>query len=308
MSLAITTLNQILIMFLIILIGFICYKTKLIDQEGNKKISNLLLMLVNPMLILVSYQMDYSKKLMIGLLISFLLAIFTHIFGIFISYIFVRGKVNADVVIERFSSVYSNCGFMGIPLIYGIFGSEGVFYITAYMTVFNLFIWTHGLIMMIGKQDSKTMVKALLSPTIIAIVIGFVLFVLHIKLPNPIFKSLDYVASMNTPLAMLIAGITIAQSDILKVFLKKRIYLVIFLKQLLIPTVLLIMYSRFPLSDAVLTTAVLAAACPAATTGTLFALRYDKNALYASELFAMTTLFSILTIPIVMTFTGFILK
>jgi predicted permease len=308
MSLAITTLNQILIMFLIILIGFICYKTKLIDQEGNKKISNLLLMLVNPMLILVSYQMDYSKKLMIGLLISFLLAIFTHIFGIFISYIFVRGKVNADVVIERFSSIYSNCGFMGIPLIYGIFGSEGVFYITAYMTVFNLFIWTHGLIMMIGKQDSKTMVKALLSPTIIAIVIGFFLFVLHIKLPNPIYKSLDYVASMNTPLAMLIAGITIAQSDILKVFLKKRIYLVIFLKQLLIPTVLLIIYSRVACSDAVMTTAVIAAACPAATTGTLFALRYDKNALYASELFAMTTLFSIITIPIVMTFTGFILK
>jgi malate permease and related proteins len=308
MSLAITTLNQILIMFLIILIGFICYKTKLIDKEGNKKISNILLMLVNPLLILVSYQMDFSSKLLYGLLISFFLAIITHILGIFISYVILRGKENPDVVIERFSSIYSNCGFMGIPLIYGIFGSEGVFYITAYMTVFNFFIWTHGLIMMIGKQDSKTMIKAILSPTIVAIFIGFMLFILRIKLPNVIFKSLDYVASMNTPLAMLIAGVTIAQSDILKVFLKKRIYMVIFLKQLLIPTLVLIIYSRFPLSDAVLTTAVLAAACPTAATGTLFALRYDKNALYASELFAMTTVFSIITLPIIMTLTGLIIK
>lgn len=307
MSLANIALNQILIMFLIILIGVICYKTKLIDAVTNKKLSNLLLMLVNPLVILVSYQRDFSKELLSGLFISFVLAIITHVIGIIIAYFLLRGKKDNDVVIERFSSIYSNCGFMGIPLINGIFGGEGVFYITAYMTIFNVFIWTHGIIMMTGKQERKTMIKTLISPTMIAILLGFIFFIGQIRMPNIIFSSLDYVASMNTPFAMLIAGVTIGQTNIIKIFGKVRIYLVAFIKLLLIPAALLFLYSRFPIGEAVLTTAILAAACPSAATGTLFAIRYDKNALYASEIFAITTLFSLITIPLIMLLTEYIL-
>lgn len=307
MSLANIALNQIIVMFLIIIVGIVCYKCKLIDKETNKKLSDLLLMLVNPLVIFVSYQRDFSKELLNGLMISFLLAIITHIFGIFISYLIFRGKNNPDVVIERFSTIYSNCGFMGIPLVNGIFGGEGVFYITAYMTIFNLFIWTQGLIMMVGKQDKKTMVKTLISPTLVAIILGLVFFVIQIRVPSIIFKTADYVASMNTPLAMMIAGVTIAQTNIKKVFAKLRIYLVVIVKLLLIPGILLIIYSRFPLNDVVITTAVLAAACPTAATGTLFALKYNKNAFYASEIFAITTVASMATIPIIMALTELIL-
>jgi malate permease and related proteins len=307
MSLAYIALNQIIVMFLIIIVGIISYKFKLIDKESNKKLSDLLLMLVNPLVIFVSYQRDFSKELLNGLMISFLLAIITHVFGIFISYIVLRGKNNPDVVIERFSSIYSNCGFMGIPLVNGIFGGEGVFFITAYMTIFNLFIWTQGLIMMVGKQDKKTMLKTLISPTLIAIVLGVIFFILQIRVPDIVFKTADYVASMNTPLAMMIAGVTIAQTDIRKVFAKIRIYLVVIVKLLLIPGILLIIYSRFPIHKTVITTAILAAACPTAATGTLFALKYNKNALYASEIFAITTVASMATIPLIMALTELIL-
>lgn len=299
MSLAYIALNQILIMFLIIIIGFICYKTKLIEKETNKKLSNILLMLVSPLLIFISYQREFSSELLNGLLISLLLAFLTHVFGIIVANVILRGKEDKDLVIERFSSIYSNCGFMGIPLINGILGSEGVFYITAYVTIFNIFIWTHGLIMMIGKQDRKTMLKTLISPTLIAIFLGFIFFITQIRVPAIMYQALDYVASMNTPLAMIIAGVTIAQTDVIRVFIKFRIYLIVFVKLLFIPLVLLFIYSRFPINGAVLTTAVIAAACPTAATGTLFALRYNKNALYASEIFAITTLVSIVTIPIV---------
>jgi hypothetical protein len=299
MSLAYIALNQILIMFLIIIIGFICYKFNLIEKETNKKLSNILLMLVSPLLIFISYQREFSSELLSGLLVSLLLAFLTHVFGIIAANVFLRDKENKDVVIERFSSIYSNCGFMGIPLINGILGSEGVFYITAYITVFNIFIWTHGLIMMIGKQDRKTMLKTLISPTLIAIFFGFIFFIAQIRVPVIMYQAMDYVASMNTPLAMIIAGVTIAQTNMKRVFIKFRIYLVVFVKLLFIPLILLLLYSRFPIYDSVLTTAVIAAACPTAATGTLFALRYNKNALYASEIFAITTLISIVTIPIV---------
>lgn len=299
MSLAQITLEQILVMFIIIIIGFACYKVKLIDRTTNKGLSNILLMLVSPVLIFHSYIREFSQELLYGLLVSFLLAIATHVLGIALAYGFFRGKDNKNLVIERFSAIYSNCGFIGIPLVNGIFGSEGVFYMTAYLTIFNLFIWTHGLIMMIGRQDKKTMMKTLISPTLIGIVLGLLVFVTRIPIPNVVKTSLYYVSSMNTPLAMIVAGVTIAQTDIKRIFLKPRIYLVTAVKLLIIPILLLLLYSRFPISKEVLATAILGVACPTGATGTLFALRYNKNALYASEIFAVTTLLSVATLPIV---------
>ncbi|WMJ86108.1 AEC family transporter [Anaerocolumna sp. MB42-C2] len=300
MPLAKIVLDQILIMFILILIGYICYRFKVIDQGLNKKLSDLLLLLVSPLLIFNSYQREFSKDLLAGLLISLGLAIFTHLFGILTAYVFLRNKTNSDVVIERFSTIYSNSGFFGIPIINGIYGSEGVFYITAYITIFNLFVWTQGLIMMNGVQDKKTMVKTLVSPTLISIILGFLFFITQIHLPKIMFNSLQYVADMNTPLAMIIAGVTIAQTNILKIFLKFRIYFVVFLKLIFIPVILLLIYSRLPIAIPVLAAAVLGAACPTGATGTLFAIRYEKNALYSSEIFAMTTLISLITIPIIM--------
>ncbi|MGB8450864.1 MAG: AEC family transporter [Anaerocolumna sp.] len=306
MPLATIVLNQILIMFVIILIGYICYKFKLINQETNKKLSDLLLTLITPLLIFNSYQREFSKELLIGLLISLILAIATHVFGIVTAYVFLRGKKNPDVIIERFSTIYCNSGFIGLPIINGIYGSEGVFYITAYMTVFNLFVWTQGLIMMNGVQSRKTMIKIFISPTLISVFIGFIFFISQIRIPTILFKSLDYIAGMNTPLAMLIAGVTIAQTNILRIFLKPRIYLVLFLKLIFIPIILMLLYSRYPIGVPVLAAAVLAAACPTGATGTLFAIRYNKNALYSSEIFAMTTLVSLITIPIIMSLVDYL--
>lgn len=307
MSLANIALNQILVMFIIIFIGIVCYKVRLIDEDTNKKLSNILLNLVVPLVIFVSYQSNSSQSLLKGLLISLVLAFVTHIAGILISTLLIRGD-RADGLIERFACIYSNCAFMGIPIVNGIFGSEGVFYITAYMTAFNLFIWTHGVIMMTGKQEMKAMMKTLISPTIMAIVLGMICFIAQIRIPDILFQSLDYVASMNTPFAMLVAGVTIGQTNIKKLFIEFRIYFIALIKLLLIPVILLLLYSRFPIDKTVITTAILAASCPTAATGTLFALRYDKNALYASEIFAITSLLSMVTIPMVMALTEFILK
>lgn len=305
MSLASITFSQISVMFIIVFIGAVCYKTKLIDEATNKKLSNILLNLVVPMVIFVSYQRDSSPELVKGLLISLVLAFTAHIFGILISAVLIR-EGRTDAVIERFACIYSNCAFMGIPIVDGIFGSEGVFYLTAYMTAFNVFVWTHGVIIMAGKQERKAMLKTLVSPTIIAIVFGLLFFIVQIRVPGIVLQSFDYIAALNTPFAMLIAGVTIAQTDIKKLLGKLRIYFVAGIKLLLIPVLLLLIYSRFSIDKTVLTTAVLAAACPTAATGTLFALRYDKNALYASEIFAVTSLLAMVTIPIVMAFAEFI--
>lgn len=301
MTLAATAFNQIMIMFLIILIGIFCYRINLIDKITNKKLSDVVLLLVNPIVIIISYQREFKDTLLTGLLVSLILAVVTHIFGIVIGYVIIRGnKHKADLAIERFAVVYSNCGFIGIPMAGGLFGSEGVFYITAYMTIFNLLVWTHGVILMTGKANVRSITKALLSPSVVATMIGFLLFVTRIILPDVFKETLTYIGDMNTPLAMLVAGITIAQTDLKKLFLKFRIYYISFLKLLFVPVAMLLLFRLFKLPEVVLLTSVLAAACPTAATVNLFALRYEKNYLYASEIFAVSTVLSLLTIPAVM--------
>lgn len=308
MTLAVIALNQILIMFLIMLLGFFCYKIKIINHETNRKLSDFLLLIVNPLLIFNSYQREFNKELLLGLEISFVLAFVSHLVAIGAARLVIRGKNKQDISLERFSAVYSNCGFIGIPLINSLFGSEGVFYLTAYLTVFNVLIWTHGVVLMTGQKDMKAILKTLISPTFIAIIAGLVLFLINVRVPEVLYRSMDYVASMNTPLAMIIAGATMAQSQLKKVLLKGRIYLVIIMKQLIIPAILVILFHKLPLDNMILTTTVIAAGCPVAATGMLFALRFNKNHLYASELYSVSTVTSLVTIPILMFFAGYFIK
>ena len=251
-----------------------------------------------------------------------LLALITHIVSIIISYFLIKKKKrkieylddkkikkyvdNDDVEVERMGSIYANVGFMGIPLMNGIFGSEGVFYATASITIFNIFLWTHGIIMISGDKDFnlKSMLKRLSSPSIIAIVIGLVCFLFQIMVPDVVFDALQHIANLNTPFAMLIAGVIIAQTDFKKLLTNYRIYFIAFIKLLLIPILLLLLYSLFPIDYKVLTTAVILAGAPTATTGILFAIRHKKNAIYSAEIFSVTTLLSSLTIPFIVMLAG----
>ncbi len=291
-------ITQIIKMLLLLLVGYACCRFRLIDQNGNKSMANLLLMVVNPILAITALQADYDPRLVKGLLTAFALALAAHLIGIALSTVLIRKTGNADYSIERFSAMYSNCGFMGIPLVQSILGSEGVLYLTAYMTVFNLLSWTHGMILMTGNASWKDLKKGLLSPMILASTLGLILFFTRIRFPALIGDTLDYITGMNTPLAMIIAGVSVAQTNLPAMFRNKKLYLVSFLKLLLMPALVLaaLLVLR---SDSVPACAILiAAACPAATTCTAFALRFQKNYRYASEIYAFTTLSSLATIPL----------
>ncbi len=300
-TLVTTVFNQIVIMLILMMIGMASYKIKLVDTGTNKKLSDLVLMLVNPILIFMSYQREFDAKLLHGLLISILLAIITHGVAIALSVPFIhRKKQENNHVIERFAVVYSNCGFIGIPLVNGIFHSEGVFYITAYMTVFNLFVWTHGVIIMTGKKDRRTLISAILSPAMLATFVGFLFFLTRIKIPSILYSSLNYIGEMNTPLAMLVAGVTIAQTNIIELVKRVRLYYVAIVKLFIVPLVLVLVYRMFPIPREVILTSILAAACPTAVTINLFCIRFQKDSVYASQLFAVTTILSVISIPVVM--------
>lgn len=290
--------NQILKMLLLMLLGCLCYRLKLVDQHGNKILADLLLMVVNPVLAVMALQTEYHPDYVSGLLWSYLLAVLTHLIMIGVSALLIKKGDNENCAIERFSSMYANCGFMGIPLVQSILGSEGVLYLTAYMTVFNLFSWTHGIGLMTGKASLKTLKKGLLSPMVIASLFGLVLFILKIQFPAVIADTLNYVSGMNTPLAMMIAGISVAQTDLRAMMRNKKLYFIALIKLLLMPALVLAGLSVISISPIVACTVLIAAACPSAATCTAFSLRFKKNYQYASEMYAFTTLCSLATVPL----------
>ena len=293
-----TVLNQTITMFLLIIVGVICAKINMLSEKTCKQLSKLLLQIVNPAMIFIAYNKKFESALLENLLFTLLFSAIAMIAAVVTAYIFIRKKDGRETEIERFSVIYSNCGFMGIPLINAMYGYDGVFYLTAYLTAFNLCVWSHGVIMMSGKKDFKSVLKVFYSTTMIAIFLGLIRFVTQIELPEVLTNAITHIANMNTPLAMIVSGGTIARSGFFKGLKKWRVYYCSVIKLVAIPLFVLAIVAFVPINPVVKAVVVMASAAPSASRGTLFALQYDKNADYASEIFAISTILSIATMPL----------
>ncbi|MBR3283160.1 MAG: AEC family transporter [Ruminococcus sp.] len=303
-----TILDQTIIMLILIMVGVLCFKAHIISRESNKDLSKLVLQVVNPAVIFMSYQTDYKSELVRNLLLTFALSVGSMAILIAAAYIFIRKKEDRETEIERFSAIYSNCGFMGIPLMNALFGMEGVFYLTAYITVFNIIVWTHGIILISGEKDIKKVIKVFYSPTIISIVLGIICFFLKLRLPEVPSRAFNFVVQLNTPLAMIVSGVTMAETDIPELLKNKRVYIVCALRLLLLPAILSVLLSLLPLDEKVRMTVIVAAAAPPAAMCTLQCIRYGRNSVYASELFTAGTVFSVATLPLMVRITEYLTK
>lgn len=304
-----TILYKTVIMLILIGVGVICAKTKLISEASNKDLSKFVLQVVNPVVIFMSYQTEYRTELVRNLLFTFVISAGVMAAVILLSYVFVRKKEGRETEIERFSSVYSNCGFMGIPLVDAIYHEEGVFYLTAFITVFNLIVWTHGVILISGQKDFRQVVKVFYSPTIIAILLGLVTFFAQIKLPSALSDSLGFIKEINTPMAMIVSGVTIAGTNVPKMLGNLRIYYVCLLKLMIIPIIVAIPLSLMTgVDEKVRTTILIASAAPPAAMCTLLSIRYGRNSVYSSEIFTAGTILSVGTLPLVVKATEYLTK
>lgn len=313
--------QQAVIMLILIAVGAGCFKLKVLSQDTVSQMSSLVLKVVNPIVILMSFQRECNTELVHDLGWTFLLAVVAYGIAFLVSYLCIRKKEGRDAVIERFSAIYSNCGFMGIPLVQAMFGYEGVFFLTAFIATFNAFVWSHGVMQMSGQKSLKSLLKVLRSPAIIAIAVGLVMFFTRITLPDLdapmpenasgfaiflhvagglIASAFEMIGSLNSPLAMFVAGATIIQTDLPRVIRKPRIFYVCFLRLIAIPVLTILVFLLFPADKIVEMTVLAAASAPCAAICTMMALSYKRNAAYASEIFGVSTLLSIATMPLMM--------
>ncbi len=300
MAMSITVAIQVVIMFILIFVGFILAKNKLITETGAKQITNILLMIVTPCVLINAYQKEFEIEYAKGLLWAGLLALLIHAAAILIATPIFKKENSLKYRINIFCSIYSNCGFMAIPLMEAVLGKDGVFYGSVYLAVFTVLYWTHGVYVYTGSRSEVSFKKAFLNPGVLGTILSLLLFFLRIKLPYVLSQSVVYMAGLNTPLAMIVLGTYLVGINFAKSLKNGKLFLVVVLRLIVFPVISIAIARILNVSDEILRSIIIPSACPTAAVATLFAAKYNLDAKYASEIVAVSTLLSIITIPVIM--------
>ena len=303
MQISLLLMQEIVKLFVIMLMGYAVVKAGLMKASDSRSISVVLVYLVIPCVIIHAFQVDCTPDVQRGLILAAIAAAAIHI--LFLAFTVPLKKLLQLDVIEQATCIYSNAGILVIPLVQALLGEEYVIYSSAFIAVQLILLWTHGKNLLCGESHLEWK-KVLLNVNILSILAGICLFLLQIRLPAGVQDVLDMMNNMIGPLGMLLAGMAIAETSLKLVFLRKRSYLTVVLRLIVYPLLaLLLIKGIFPAShagvsdaDSILLTVYLAAITPACATITSMAQLYECDAAYSSSLYVLTTILSIVTMPL----------
>lgn len=295
--------TQVIILFILIAIGYICGKIGFMNKSTAKNITDIVLYFVTPCVIINAYQVDFDPAILKNLGITFLCAIGVHIISIIIVTLAFRGKDIDKRSVLRFGTVFSNCGFMSLPLQQAIIGQEGVLYGAAFLGVFNIFLWSYGVICMSGSKENFSKKTLLYNPGILGVIVALILFLASIKLPVVIGKPVEYLAGLNTPLPMIIIGFYLSNSKISTGIKDKNAWLSAILRLLVIPAICITGMYLLGIRGNILITVAIAVSAPIAATTTMFATKFQKDTNLSVNLVSLSTILSILTMSCIVAVT-----
>lgn len=290
--------NQVLVLCVLMALGFICNKVHWLDFKAVKGMTNVLLYLVTPCVIVNSFAREMEPDLLKGLGITAIIAFATFILSIFFVHYTVRDEDKSREVVYKFGAIFGNCGFMALPLEYAVLGDIGTFYGAVYVAVFNLIAWTYGVWLMSGDKKCVKPKALLTNPGILGVVFGVLIFVFQIKLPTVIGTSIGYIADLNTPLPMIVIGYYLGNVKLKNFTDDVKQYFVAFIKLLLIPGIFIQVAYWLHIDPTITVVCTIAAAAPTAANTAMFATLYDRDAELGAQLLSITTVLSIATLPI----------
>lgn len=294
--------NGVISLFLIILVGVYAAKRKIITKEINKGLTNILLKITLPCLVVSSFIFDLSDELKGNIIKCFIYSPLVLLISIVISYIFLLPIKGGKKIIIQFANVFSNCGFIGFPIVFSIYGNEGVIYASIFNLFFTVFLWTYGVILFNGKMKREDIKQVLLNPAIIAVIIGLIIMILGVNIPNVLSSTLDLVGNMTSPLSMIIVGVILGNAKIIFYLKDKSIYYSAFLKLIVMPCIIILILKIINDNSLVSKTLIILTAMPAAAMTSILAESFDKESEYSAVIVFITTLFSLITFPILLNF------
>lgn len=299
MELALITAQQVVVLFLLIGTGVLAVKTGVLRPEHKQALSNLLVYIVVPAMIVNSYRMEFSAEILRNLLAAFGMSTLAILAGTVITLLLTARKKDSRTPIFWFACIFSNAAYMGFPLISALFGSEGLLYASAFVTVFNILLWTMGYGFVSGSSSPKEVVRSLVrTPVLYAVIAGLAVYLLQIPIPNLIAQPLELLAGMNTPLSMMITGMLIAAGSVKSIVTDVHIWKLVAVRMVLIPAVCLALFSLLGFHGTAAQVVVLLECCPAAAITSVFAVQFGHDESFAAGSVVLTTLLSIVVLPL----------
>lgn len=290
-------LLQVGVLLILIALGFILAKIKMINEVGAQCFTDIVLYAATPCVIFTSFIRPFEKSAAKGLLISFSSAIAAHILFITLSLFIIRNKNIGRERVLRFAAIFGNCGFMALPLQQAILGAKGVFYGSSVVAVFNIFVWSFGVYLMSGDRKHIKPKSLAVSPSIIAIVLGIVVFVFSLPVPDILRKPMDFLAGLNTPLPMIVIGYHLAKSDILKGLKDKGAIFATSLRLIIFPAAALFIMYLCNIRGTMLVSLTIAFSSPIAAMTAMFSAKYGNDTSLAATIVSMSHIISIITMP-----------
>jgi len=293
-------------------VGFGLRRGGIIDDVFSKNLSTLIVRVGQPMLIISSLiSLEYSAENLRRGLIAVALSFALHTGMGLAAHFAVKGFKNTDErKVSEFAVMFTNCGFIGFPIIESIYGKDGLFCGAFYLVGFHLFIWTWGMaILSRGRNDIKlTPKKIFVNFGTIPCLIGFILFLIPWPMPDFLVKTTDYLASLATPISVLITGSLIATGSMRDLFGRFGNYAVSFLRLILFPVVVCVALKLCGLGEFMIIFGTVMAAMPSASVITMFGELYDINPGYASRIVGITSMLCVVTLPLLVAFASFVAK
>jgi predicted permease len=289
--------KQVGILFILMSVGFLCNKRKMLNDSTIKGIVEILVVVVTPCLIINAFRRPFEAHLLNGLGWALGGAAIAHILGICAAYL-IHTKEKAKESVLRFGIIFSNAGFMGIPLEYALLGNDGVFFGAVYVALFNFLCWSYGLIVMCGSLKDLKITSLLINPGTVGIAIGLPFFLFSWSLPSVWESPIKMLADLNTPLAMIVVGYYLAKADFKAALTSPLAYLAAFLRLLAIPLLVLLSFILLkPQNGTMAVAIIIASSAPMAALTSMLATRYNRDISLSVGLVAGTTLLSIFTMP-----------
>lgn len=291
--------QQVLVLFILIGVGFGCGRKGVITEHASKKMTDIVLYVVTPCVMIAAFQREFSFELLGKVFVAALTAAVIMTASIVLTRLVIRDKNEARRKVMQFSVIFSNCGFMSLPLQKALLGDDGWFFGSIFVAVFNVFCWTYGLYDMSGDKKQLSFKKLALNPGIIGVVAALILFVLQVKLPVFIIDPVTHLANLNTPLPMLIIGFYLSRADFKKAFTDRGAYFAMLFRLVVIPVTAAAVMALLRLDAKMMVAFTIACSAPTAATTTMFAAKFDRDVELSVSVVTAPTLLSIITMPLV---------
>ncbi len=287
--------GQVGTLFLLMGVGFLLTRLGKITAETRGQMSFLLLYAVAPCLVVETLQVELTHELLVLLGKAVLAFLVSYLIFIPVSRPMFPSRDADTRPVLQFGIIFANTGFMGFPLVEAVAGPDALIFAAVSTMVFNLLQWSYGVVLMGGKASPRSM---LVNPGTISIAIGLALLFSGLRLPGAVNNAVSFLADMNTPLAMVVIGSQMAHANLRETFRRHRLFEASCLRLVVLPAIVAVVLLPFGLDPLLYISVVILSAAPSAGVTSIFAERFGRNTVAGAQLVALSTLLSIITLPL----------